>query len=59
MFGYDDALDCFGVHAIGGIVGALLTGYSQSSKTAERRVFGRKCWSVPQSVHRGRHRLRL
>jgi ammonium transporter, Amt family len=26
MFGYDDALDCFGVHAIGGIVGALLTG---------------------------------
>ena len=26
MFSYDDALDCFGVHAIGGIVGALLTG---------------------------------
>jgi ammonium transporter, Amt family len=26
LFGYDDALDCFGVHAIGGIVGALLTG---------------------------------
>jgi Amt family ammonium transporter len=25
-FGYDDALDCFGVHAVGGIVGALLTG---------------------------------
>ncbi len=25
-FGYDDALDCFGVHAIGGIIGALLTG---------------------------------
>jgi len=24
--GYDDALDCFGVHAIGGIIGALLTG---------------------------------
>ncbi len=24
--GYDDALDAFGVHAIGGIVGALLTG---------------------------------
>ncbi len=23
---YDDALDCFGVHGIGGIVGALLTG---------------------------------
>ncbi|HEX2367403.1 MAG TPA: ammonium transporter [Bradyrhizobium sp.] len=26
MFSYDDALDCFGVHAIGGMVGALLTG---------------------------------
>jgi Amt family ammonium transporter len=25
-FGYDDALDAFGVHAIGGMVGALLTG---------------------------------
>lgn len=24
--GYDDALDCFGVHCIGGIIGALLTG---------------------------------
>ena len=26
MFGYDDSLDAFGVHAIGGIIGALLTG---------------------------------
>jgi ammonium transporter, Amt family len=26
MMGYDDSLDCFGVHCIGGIVGALLTG---------------------------------
>ncbi len=25
-FGYDDALDCFGVHAIGGMAGAILTG---------------------------------
>ena len=24
--GYDDSLDCFGVHGVGGIVGALLTG---------------------------------
>jgi Amt family ammonium transporter len=24
--GYDDSLDCFGVHCIGGIIGALLTG---------------------------------
>jgi ammonium transporter, Amt family len=26
MLGYDDALDAFGVHAVGGIAGALLTG---------------------------------
>jgi Amt family ammonium transporter len=23
---YDDSLDCFGVHGVGGIIGALLTG---------------------------------
>ncbi|HUN46084.1 MAG TPA: ammonium transporter, partial [Stellaceae bacterium] len=26
LFGYDDSLDAFGVHAIGGILGAILTG---------------------------------
>ena len=26
MMGYDDSLDAFGVHAVGGIVGAILTG---------------------------------
>src|SRR5215510_7227949 len=26
MLGYDDALDAFGIHAVGGVVGALLTG---------------------------------
>jgi Amt family ammonium transporter len=26
MFGYDDALDVFGIHCIGGITGAILTG---------------------------------
>jgi Amt family ammonium transporter len=26
IFGYDDALDAFGVHGVGGILGALLTG---------------------------------
>ncbi|MFN7755401.1 MAG: ammonium transporter [Holosporales bacterium] len=25
-FGYDDSLDCFGIHGVGGIIGALLTG---------------------------------
>jgi ammonium transporter, Amt family len=27
IFGYDDALDTFGVHAVGGTVGALVTGF--------------------------------
>ncbi|TGV51224.1 ammonium transporter [bacterium M00.F.Ca.ET.141.01.1.1] len=26
MFGYDDSLDAFGVHGVGGVIGALLTG---------------------------------
>ena len=26
VFGYDDTLDVFGIHAVGGIVGAILTG---------------------------------
>ena len=30
-FGYDDSLDVFGVHAVGGIVGALLTGVFAAS----------------------------
>jgi len=32
LFGYDDSLDAFGVHGIGGIVGALLTGALVSSE---------------------------
>jgi len=31
MFGYDDALDAFGVHGVGGIVGAILTAVFASS----------------------------
>lgn len=27
IFGYDDSLDAFGVHGVGGIVGAILTGF--------------------------------
>ena len=30
--GYDDALDTFGVHAVGGTMGALLTGFLATSK---------------------------
>ena len=31
IFGYDDALDAFGVHAVGGFLGALLTGVFASA----------------------------
>src|SRR4029079_8911791 len=31
-FGYDDALDTFGVHAVGGTLGAFLTGILATSK---------------------------
>ena len=31
-FGYDDALDTFGVHAVGGTMGALLTGFLATAK---------------------------
>jgi len=30
-FGYDDSLDVFGVHAVGGIIGAILTGIFSAS----------------------------
>ena len=30
-FGYDDALDTFGVHGVGGTMGALLTGFFASA----------------------------
>ena len=32
MMGYDDALDTFGVHAVGGTMGALLTGFLATDK---------------------------
>jgi Amt family ammonium transporter len=31
LFGYDDTLDVFGIHGVGGIVGALLTGILATS----------------------------
>jgi Amt family ammonium transporter len=35
MFGYDDALDTFGVHAVGGTLGALMTGmFARNSANA-------------------------
>ena len=38
MIGYDDALDAFGIHGVGGTLGAILTG-----------VFAtRACWDIAE-----------
>ena len=38
MFGYDDALDAFGVHGAGGTIGAILTGIC--ARTSINAIFG-------------------
>ena len=48
--GYDDALDTFGVHAIGGTLGALLTGFLATPESNPnllvnlKDVVGRTLW---------------
>ncbi len=37
-FGYDDALDTFGVHAVGGTMGALLTGLLATAKSSNANI---------------------
>jgi Amt family ammonium transporter len=37
-FGYDDALDAFGVHGIGGTVGAILTGVFATREINDLRM---------------------
>jgi len=50
MFQYDDALDTFGVHAVGGTMGALLTGFLATAdvnanlKTNLANVVGHGLW---------------
>jgi len=47
MFGYDDSLDCFGVHCIGGIIGALLTGAFVSKEiSGQEGSVLTQCWGV-------------
>jgi ammonium transporter, Amt family len=46
MFGYDDSLDAFGVHAVGGIIGAMLTG-----------VFARAAISKPGLIDGNAHQV--
>ncbi|MGQ0385175.1 MAG: ammonium transporter [Gammaproteobacteria bacterium] len=54
LFGYDDSLDVFGVHAVGGIVGALLTGICAGSLggagLAEGVSIGAQLWVQAKSV---------
>ena len=49
--GYDDSLDVFGVHGIGGIVGALLTGcLAIGAGGAETFAFGIQVWVQLKSI---------
>jgi ammonium transporter, Amt family len=49
-FGYDDALDTFGVHAVGGTLGALVTGFLATSEansnlnTNLKDIVGKSLW---------------
>jgi len=38
--GYDDALDTFGVHAVGGTLGALLTGFLATASVNSNLLLG-------------------
>lgn len=40
LLGFDDALDAFGVHAIGGIVGGISTGFFATSEVAVPFTYG-------------------
>jgi Amt family ammonium transporter len=50
LLGYDDALDTFGVHAVGGTLGALMTGFLATSKvnanldTNLKGIVGHSLW---------------
>ena len=37
-FGYDDALDTFGVHAVGGTLGAFLTGVLATANSGNANI---------------------
>jgi len=56
MFGYDDSLDAFGVHCIGGIVGALLIGILASPGLGgqgfggDNKSIGAQLWVQVQAV---------
>ena len=60
MHGVDDALDCFGVHAVGGIVGALLTGvFAINEYGGTSGLIEGNRGAGPQSARGHLHRVRL
>ncbi|MFG0336218.1 MAG: ammonium transporter [Maioricimonas sp. JB049] len=51
-FGYDDSLDAFGVHGIGGTVGALLTGvFATRAVTGDAEIYGLIEGNVQQFIN--------
>jgi Amt family ammonium transporter len=54
LLGYDDSLDVFGVHAVGGIAGAVLTGVTAGalggSGLADGVTIGAQVWIQAKSV---------
>ncbi len=53
-FGYDDSLDAFGVHGVGGTLGALLTGvFATKAVTGDAEVSGLLEGNVRQFVNQG------
>ena len=55
--GYDDSLDAFGVHAVGGIVGSILTGIFRRQRSRRCGAGGRyDDWKAARgAAHRRRH----
>ena len=45
IFGYDDALDAFGVHGIGGTIGAILTGVFATNQVNDLRAGKAMGWA--------------
>ncbi len=57
LLGYDDSLDCFGVHGVGGIIGALLTGvfaYAPLSATGTTPATSGTAGSFAQLIIQGK-----
>ena len=59
MFGYDDSLDAFGVHAVGGIIGAMLTGVLARAAISKPGLIDGNAGQVCDPVLRGRHHVDL